>query len=115
MAADLRPDHSRRSRFFGAVEQSWSRDYFVTTYVGGDRAQAEAMGVNYTRADRMRRLASAPYLLGRLRLLRSAERVPLLRRSVDRLAIRMLNRRLRDFGHAEYTTDAATSAGAAAH
>jgi hypothetical protein len=40
--------------------------------------------------------------------------VPLLRSTVDRLAVRMLNRRLRDFGHAEYTTDASTYAGAAA-
>jgi hypothetical protein len=115
MAADLRPDHSWRGQLFGAVEHSWSRNYFVRTYAGGDRAQAEAMGVNYTRADRLRCLVTAPYLLGRLVLLRSAERVPLLRSTVDRLAIRTLNRRLRDFGHAEYTTDASTYAGAAAH
>jgi hypothetical protein len=115
MAADLRPDHSWRGRLFGVVEHSWSRNYFVRTYAGGDRARAEAMGVDYTRADRLRCLVTAPYLLGRLLLLRSAERVPLLRSTVDRLAVRMLNRRLRDFGHAEYTTDASTYAGTPAH
>jgi hypothetical protein len=111
MAADLRPDSSVRSRLFGIVERSWSREYFRRNFAGGSRATARDMGVNTTRRDQLTCLATAPFVVGRLLTVVLAGRFPLTRGLADRYVVRVLRRRLAGYGHAEFTTDHNTYAG----
>ncbi|MFA9270240.1 MAG: oxygenase MpaB family protein [Baekduiaceae bacterium] len=110
MAAYLRSGDTPFDRAADAVEKSYSKVFFVRTFTRGDRAKAEQMGVTISPADIARVAGTAPFIIGRFAAVTAASRVPILRDVVDSYAIRTLKLRLKTYGRAEFTTDAATYA-----
>ncbi|MEB3032412.1 oxygenase MpaB family protein [[Mycobacterium] nativiensis] len=106
MAAYLRPTDRRLDRMADAVERSYSRAAFTRAYCSGDRAVAETMGVTIGVADYLRIALTAPFVVGRWLTVRRASRSPWLRPIADAYVIRMLNRRLVNYGQPEFTSDA---------
>lgn len=105
MSADLRPDTGLHGRLFGLVEGGWSREFFRRNFAGGDRATALKLGVRVNRRDQLVVALSAPFLVGRMLLVRWASQSRLTRDLADRYVVRTLRRRLASYGHAEFTTD----------
>ncbi|HET6506975.1 MAG TPA: hypothetical protein VFG42_09310 [Baekduia sp.] len=108
MEAYLPVGRTPRDRAFDAVERSYSKAFFLRTFGRGGRAAQ--MGVRFTKADAARVAVTAPFVLGRFVAVQAAARLPLLRGPVDAYAIRVLKRRLKTYGTAEFTTDATTYA-----
>lgn len=108
MEAYLPAGRTPRDRAFDAVERSYSKAFFMRTF--GRKGRAEQMGVSFTKADAARIAVTAPFILGRFVAVRAAARVPLLRKPLDAYAIRVIKRRLKTYGTAEFTTDATTYA-----
>lgn len=103
LAATLHPD----ARGVGAVAETFERSFstvtFVKAFLGGDYARAAAMGVRISRLDRARAVAMLPFVIGRTLAVRRLSRVPGVERWVDRYVVATLERRLRGYGHPEYT------------
>ncbi len=112
MAAYLRPTRSWPDRIADEVEKSYSKAFFLRAFAGGKTAVAHEMGVDFGRADVARIAATAPFVLGRYIAVGQARRIPVLRKSVDAYLVRMVERRLRQYGKAEYTTDGSSYADA---
>ncbi|APB00114.1 oxygenase MpaB family protein [Nocardia seriolae] len=104
MDAYLRPANSRFDRAAEAVENSWSRAFFLG-FAGGNRGAAAAMSVHLRPADAARVALTAPFILLRFILMTIATQRPALRKAADTRAIR---KRLATYGNPEYTTDAST-------
>jgi hypothetical protein len=64
------------------------------------------MGVSLTAADKIKVAAVAPLVFGSLQVVNLLNKVPPLRPGVDAAVTWTLRRRLRNYGHAEYRTDA---------
>ncbi|MFE3189715.1 DUF2236 domain-containing protein [Nocardia sp. NPDC059240] len=107
MDAYLRPDRTPFDRAAEAVENSWSRAFFLG-FSGGNRKAAAAMSVHLRPADAARVAATAPFILARFVSMTVAGQLPALRNTVDTRTIRVIGKRLATYGSAEYTTDAAT-------
>ncbi|MFC6154889.1 oxygenase MpaB family protein [Nocardioides yefusunii] len=103
LAATLHPDAGR----WGAVKERWERSFstvtFVKAFLADDYARAAAMGVEVTRADRARAVAMLPLVIGRTLAVRGLSRVPGVERLADRYVVATLERRIRGYGHPEYT------------
>jgi hypothetical protein len=108
MEAYLPAGRTPRDRAFDALERSYSKAFFMRTF--GRAGRAKQMGVTFGKADAARIAVTAPFILGRFVAVRAAARVPVLRKPVDAYAIRVLKRRLKTYGTAEFTTDATTYA-----
>ena len=108
MSAYLRPDHSLANRVGESLERSFSTAFFIKVFLNGDAAQAAAMGVSMSTADKVRVGLAAPLIYGRLHAVNLLNRVPSLRPLTDSLVTRTLRRRLKAYGHAEFRTDAQT-------
>ncbi|OHV06391.1 oxygenase MpaB family protein [Mycobacterium talmoniae] len=106
MAAYLRPADTRRERIADAVEKSYSKVAFMRAFCNGDRIVAERKGVSIGLADYLRIGLTAPFILGRLLLVRRASRIPALRRITDDYVVRLVKRRLETYGKPEFTSDA---------
>jgi hypothetical protein len=114
LAADLAPDKKFRSRVRERFERSFSKSFFVRTYLDGDRARAEEIGVPLTVADRARAVAVGFLVAARLIAYEIAIKIPGIRDRADRRLVRKLTRVLDQLGHAEFTTDASAYRGEAA-
>lgn len=106
MAATLRPDESLRSRLFETFERSFAKLFFVNSFLNGDRARAASIGVPITAGDRALTALVGAFLFSRVALYRLASRIPGLRGIADRRLVRRIQNLLKDYGHAEFTTDA---------
>lgn len=107
MDSYLRSGTTPFDRAADAVEKSYSKAFFIRTFTRNDRAKAKAMGVPFGAGDVARIAVTAPFVLGRFAAVMAASRVPVVRDVVDSYAIRTLKKRLRTYGKAEFTTDAA--------
>lgn len=108
MAAYFPADHSLKSRIFNALERRFSRVFFNRSFLAGDTTgKAALMGVELQPLDHVVFVALGLFIYGRENLYKLALRVPGLREIADRRLIAKLDRLLVDYGHAEYTTDAA--------
>ena len=112
MGAYLRPDRSLRNRIGETVERSFSTAFFIRAFLGGDKARAEEMGVRLTPADVAVVALATPFVMGRLLAVQGLSRIGPLEEPVDRYVTWALRQRLRDYGHPEFRTDAATYAAA---
>ncbi|MEQ6901582.1 hypothetical protein [Nocardioides sp. YIM 152588] len=110
MSADIERERSRLNSFRTPFERSMSKLSLVNAYLDGDRARAAAMGVPVTRGDRLRAAAAGAYLATQVVPFAVAARVPALRGAADRRLVRKVERVLRRYSGAEFTTDAATYA-----
>ncbi|MBP7705377.1 MAG: DUF2236 domain-containing protein [Caulobacter sp.] len=95
------------NRVFNTIERGFSKVFFVRTFLKGDQAKARSMGVVLTPADKLFFLGSAIFVGLRAKAYALAMRTPGLRDVADRILVRKIHRLLADYGHAEFTTDAA--------
>ncbi|MGY3694003.1 hypothetical protein ACVIGA_004083 [Bradyrhizobium sp. USDA 3240] len=107
MAATLRSDESFGSRLFEFFERSFAKTFFLNSFMNGDRARAASIGVPITARDRTVTALVGIFLFTRLALYRLASRIPGLREAADRRLVKRIESLLKDYGHAEFTTDAA--------
>lgn len=107
MDAYLRQDDSLRERIGDAVEKSYSKLFFVKMFSGGKREVAAKMGVTLNAGDFARIALTAPFVYGRAALVQRAVHTPGLRRITGAYVLRLLRRRLKAYGTAEYTSDVA--------
>lgn len=107
MAAYLPSDTSMGRRIFNSVEQSFAKMFFVRNFLAGDTKRAAQLGVNFSLKDRMVAAAVGIFVVSRLAAYSVAMRIPVVDGFADRTLTRRLNGLLKDYGHAEYSTDAA--------
>ncbi len=113
MGAYLRPDRSLPNRIAESFEKSFSTAFFIKVFLQGDKERAAAMGVTMDNGDKLRVVAAAPLIYGRLRAVQALDRIPPLRPFTDAAVTWTLKQRLRSYGHPEFRTDASTYAHAA--
>lgn len=106
LGAYLPPDDSLPNRVFDEVEKRFSRVFFLRTFLDGDRKRAAGMGIDVGLTDYLTYAAVAGLVVGNLTAYRAAMRLPLLRDVADKVLVMRLERQLKRYGHAAYTTDA---------
>lgn len=107
MEAELSKDRTLPGRVFRRLERSFARVFFVNTFLKGDEAAAATVGVPLTGKDKALYAATMAAIIGQTLGHKVASRLPLLGEMADQLLISRLRRQLADYGHAEFTTDAA--------
>ena len=107
MAADLRPDNSRRARIHEMFELAFAKLFFVKSFMGGDKAKAASIGVKLTLGDVALAAVAGLFIYARMRLYALAACIPGVRSIADRRLVAKLKAQLVSYGHAEFTTDAA--------
>lgn len=108
MASYLEPDRSARSRARDWFERSFSKAFFIRSYLSGDNERARQIGIGLTAGDRLRAAAVAALLAAQIAADRAIAALPSGRRAADAILVRKLERYLGRLGHAEFTTDAAS-------
>jgi hypothetical protein len=108
MTADLAPDQSFRSRTYAWLERGFSKQFFVKKSMRGDRHAAAQVGVRLSAMDYLSAWTTAFLITLRMSAYAIAARIPGLRDAADRSLVRKLRKQLARYGHAEFTTDAAT-------
>ena len=108
MSAYLRPRRTPLDLAADALEKSYSKFFFVRTFLNGDRRQASQMGVHLDARDIASVALTAPLIFGNLWAATTASRIPVLRTVVDAQVTWLLEELLKPYGHAEYSTDART-------
>ena len=107
MEAELSKDRSLPGRVFRRLERSFARVFFVNTFLKGDEAAAATVGVPLTGKDKALYAATMAAIIGQTLGHKVASRLPVLGEVADQLLVSRLRRQLADYGHAEFTTDAA--------
>jgi hypothetical protein len=107
MTANLAPDDSIHSRLHGWLERGLSKLFFVRNSMRGDRHAAAQVGVQLGVTDYLSAAAAAILISVRMSSYAIATRVPFLKNAADRSLVRKLGEQLANYGHAEFTTDAA--------
>lgn len=101
-------DTSLRSRIYNSFERSFSRVYFERLFPGaGGPSMAKQMGIQSKPVDYLKFLMTAVYLTPKTAFHHIAARTSLLDSVADKMLVNKINRLLVEYGHAEYTTDAA--------
>jgi hypothetical protein len=114
MEAELSKDRSLPGRVFRRLERSFSRVFFVNTFLKGDEKAAADVGVPLAAKDKALYAATMAAIVGQTVGHRVAARLPFVGELADQLLITRLRRQLTEYGHAEFTTDAAKYRQAAA-
>ena len=108
MAADLVSGRSLPSRVHAWLEHGFSKMYFVSNFMRGNRQAAAEVGVRLGFFDYLGAAAAYVLIAFRMTVYATAARIPVLSRAADRSLVRKLSRQLADYGHAEFTTSADT-------
>ena len=108
LAAYLPAAEKLGSKIFDRIERSFSKIFFLLSFLAGDRKKAREMGVKIGAGDWAVFIACSLFISVRKGLYAIAARTPGLRQATDRMLVRKLEQMLRDYGHAEFTSDAAT-------
>jgi hypothetical protein len=108
MEAELSKDRSLPGRVFRRLERSFSRVFFVNTFLKGDEAHAASVGVALDAKDKALYAATMAAILGQTVGHRIASHLPVVNEIADRVLVARLRRQLAEYGHAEFTTDAAS-------
>lgn len=103
LAADLQRNPTRAQRIAQSFERSFATTFFINAFLRGDPETATQLGVTLSAADKARVAVMTPWVLGRFLTWRTLARVRPLAGFVDRRVVATLHRRLRQYGHAEYT------------
>ena len=107
MAAYLEPDDSVRSRIRDRFERSFSKAFFIRSYLNGNNERARQIGIGLTTGDKVRIAAVAAMLAAQVAGYRAIAALPFTTRLADAMLVRKLHKVLGRLGHAEFTTDAA--------
>lgn len=108
LAAYLPADQSVGSKIFDRIERSFSKIFFLLSFIAGDSKKAREMGVKIGAGDWAVFAACSVFIGLRKGFYALACRTPGLDKVADRMLVRKLDRMLRSYGHAEFTSDAAT-------
>ncbi|MGL5839984.1 MAG: hypothetical protein ACRCY3_15940, partial [Sphingorhabdus sp.] len=106
MEAELSKDRSLPGRLFRKLERSFSRVFFVDTFLKGDADIAKSVGVPVDAPDRALHAATMAAIVGNMVGYGFASRLPVIGELADMHLVARLRRQLADYGHAEYVTDA---------
>ena len=106
MEAELSKDQSLPGRVFRRLERSFSRVFFVNTFLKGDEKRAASVGVALDARDKALYAATMAAIIGQTLGHRVASRLPVVGALADRVLVSRLQRQLAGYGHAEFTTDA---------
>ncbi|MFN3747071.1 MAG: oxygenase MpaB family protein [Sphingorhabdus sp.] len=107
MEAELSKDRSLPGRVFRRLERSFSRVFFVNTFLKGDEARAASVGVPLDGQDKALYAATMAAIIGQTLGHKVASRLPVVGEIADQLLVSRLRRQLAGYGHAEFTSDAA--------
>lgn len=107
MEAELSKDRSLPGRVFRRLERSFSRVFFVNTFLKGDEARAASVGVPLDGQDKALYAATMAAIIGQTLGHKVASRLPVVGDVADQLLVSRLRRQLAGYGHAEFTSDAA--------
>ncbi|MBI1362166.1 MAG: DUF2236 domain-containing protein [Alphaproteobacteria bacterium] len=108
LAAYMPADETPGSKVFDHIERSFSKIFFLLSFMGGDARKARDMGVRIGIADWAVFGACSLFIGARKGFYALACRTPGLRQAADRMLVRKLDQMLKSYGHAEFTSDAAT-------
>jgi hypothetical protein len=108
LTADLTSDHSLRGRVHTWLERGFSKVYFVTNLVRGGKSAAAKAGVQVGFSDYIAAAAAGILITATMMVYATAARIPVISGSADRSLVRTLTKQLKRYGHAEFTTNAAT-------
>lgn len=106
MEAELWAGDTPADKAFQRLERSFSRVFFVKSFLKDDYARAAEVGVTIGDQDKLLHKLSMAAIVGQMTAYKIAERVPLLNAIADKRLIRKMKRQLADYGHAEFTSDA---------
>lgn len=108
MAAYLPADEKLGSKVFDRLERSFSKIFFLLSFMNKDVKKARSIGVDIGAWDWTVFVVLSLFIGVRKGLYGLAMRTPGLRGPTDRMLVRKLNQMLKDYGHAEFTSDHAT-------
>jgi hypothetical protein len=108
LTADLTSDHSLSGRLHTWLERGFAKVYFVTNLMRGGKSAAAKVGVDVGLADYIAAAAAGILIASTMAVYALATRIPVIRDVADRSLVRKLTKQLRRYGHAEFTTNAAT-------
>ncbi|HEX5006038.1 MAG TPA: oxygenase MpaB family protein, partial [Hyphomonadaceae bacterium] len=108
MAAYLPADEKLGSKVFDRLERSFSKIFFLLSFMNKDVKKARSIGVNIGAWDWTVFAVLSLFIGVRKGLYALAMRTPGLRGPTDRMLVRKLDRMLKSYGHAEFTSDHAT-------
>jgi hypothetical protein len=108
LTADLTSDHSLRGRLHTWLERGFAKVYFVTNLVRGGKSAAAKVGIHVGFSDYLAAAAAGILIAVTMTAYAIAARIPMLSDAVDRSLVRKLTKQLAGYGHAEFTTNAAT-------
>jgi hypothetical protein len=108
LAAYMPADERLGSRLFDRIERRFSKIFFLLSFLAGDTRKAREMGVSIGPGDWAVFGACSVFIGLRKGVYAIACRTPGLKRVADGMLVRKLERMLKSYGHAEFTSDAAT-------
>jgi hypothetical protein len=106
MAAYLPTDEKLGSRIFDKLERSFSKIFFLLSFIGGDQKKAAELGVKITPWDWAVFVGCGAYIGARKTLYGIANSIPGVREATDRMLVKKIERMLASYGHAAHTSDA---------
>jgi hypothetical protein len=108
LTADLTSDHSVRGRLHTWLERGFAKVYFVTNLMRGGKSAAAKVGIQVGLADYVGAAAAAILIGSTMAVYAIAAHIPVIRDAADRSLVRKLTKQLKNYGHAEFTTNADT-------
>jgi hypothetical protein len=108
LTADLTSDHSLSGRLHTWLERGFAKVFFVRNLVRGGKSAAAKIGVQVGLADYIATAAAGIMIAVTMTAYAIAARIPTISDAADRSLVRKLTKQLKRYGHAEFTTNAAT-------
>ena len=101
-------DNKLTSKLHNLVERSVSKVFFNQAFLGkNDKSKAKEMGVEPHLIDYALSSIGTLFIMPRLIAYRTLQDIPVANKVADKILVRRINELLVDYGHAEFTTDAA--------
>jgi hypothetical protein len=107
LTADLTSDHSLWGRLHTWLERGFAKVYFVTNLMRGGKSAAAKAGVEVVLTDYVAAGIASILIAATMAPYAIAARIPVTRDAADRSLVRKLTRRLKGYGHTDFTTNAA--------
>jgi hypothetical protein len=108
LTADLTSDHSLSGRLHTWLERGFAKVYFVTNLMRGGKSAAAKVGVKVGFSDYVAAAAAGVLIASTMAAYAIAAHIPVIRDAADRSLVRKLTKQLARYGHADFTTNAAT-------
>jgi len=108
MTADLISDRSLPGRFHAWLERGFSKVFFVANFMRGGKQAAAKVGIRVSLGDYIAAAAAGILIAARMTPYAIAARIPVIRDAADRSLVRKLTKLLASYGHAGFTTNAAS-------